>query len=219
MSLTNKISSKIASELGYDEEKSAVIAYGLFAVMQILISLVLVAVIGAIFAVAWQALTASFVASILRQYSGGIHASKPSTCIIIGTLVTISIAILTHYVFLKIEIIYLLGFIFVLTFFSFFTIAKKAPVDSKAKPITNTYKRNKMKKYSIIVLSFYFVFILVLVLLYYFNKKALFIEYSILICLAFSWQSFTLTKAGHILLNKSDSILNKLLNKQRRIHK
>lgn len=211
MSITNKIANKISRELGYDNEKSEVVAYGLFAFLQIIASLALVAIFGFIFDVLFQALVVSFASSILRQYSGGAHASKPSICLIIGTIVIILIAVIVHHVIGYIAPLYLIlvGLIFVIL--SYYIVYKRAPIDSEAKPIKSYSKIKRMKKNSLIVLTIYFLFMLLLIVIFYLTSNKVYIEYATCIYLAFSWQAFTLTIIGHRLLNKTDTFISKTL--------
>lgn len=211
MSISNKIADKISKKLDYDQEKSAVIGYGLFAVLQVALSLALVVLFGWIFGVLYQALIVSFVSSILRQYSGGVHATKPSICLIIGTVVTTVIAVIVHLLIDIIDIKYFIIMGIILILFSYYIILKNAPVDSKAKPIKTEKKRKRMKKMSIIVLSGYFVIILTLVILFYSLKNRIYIEYTTCIYLAISWQVFNLTVIGHRVLMKINFIIDKIL--------
>ena len=65
--ISQKISGNITRELDLDEDKKAVINYGIFALIQIMLSIVSVIVFGAIFNVVVEALIISFVTSILRK--------------------------------------------------------------------------------------------------------------------------------------------------------
>lgn len=210
MSLTNKLAQKISTELNYDEEKSAVISYGLFAFLQILASLSIVALLGVLLGVVFQALVVSFVSSILRQYSGGVHATRPSICLIIGTIATILITMTAHYLVLLISIEYLITIIAIVMAISYYMIFKYAPVDSPAKPIKTQSKRKKMKKLSLIILSIYVVFIFALIIAHLVNRDILYVEFAMCICLATGWQVFNLTIKGHRFLKKLDSIINKI---------
>ena len=214
MNLPNRLAQKISSELNYDEEKSAVISYGIFAFLQILASLALVALLGVVLGVAIQALTVSFVSSILRQYSGGAHATKPSICLIVGTAATIAITLIAHYAAKFMPIEYLICTDVFVIAFSYYLVAKYAPVDSPAKPIKTEKKRKKMKRRSLIVLSMYVVFISILTIMYFAEKNILYIEYAMCIGMAIGWQVFSFTKKGHRFVNKIDSKLNKITFKK-----
>ena len=75
--LSNNIANKVALELSLDDDNREVIAYGTFALIQMLFSIILVFLFGLLFHVAFEALIISFTGSILRKYSGGVHASSP----------------------------------------------------------------------------------------------------------------------------------------------
>lgn len=212
MSLTDKLSEKISTELNYDSEKSAVISYGIFAVLQILASLALITLLGLLFGIVLEALIVSFSISILRQYSGGVHATRPSICLIIGTIATVALAVISHYLIHAIDnttIIVFANFVFIAL--TYFYVIKYAPVDSQEKPIKTLDKRKRMKKLSLIVLSVYLLIIILLVILATVHNKSVYLEYSLCISLATLWQCFNLTKKGHRLLRKVDSVIKKIL--------
>lgn len=219
MSLTDRLVKKISSELNYDEEKSAVISYGIFAFLQILTSIAIVTLFGLLLGVVFQVLVVSFSISILRQYSGGIHATRPSLCLILGTIATIAIALIVHYLISLIIIEVNLSIIIVIMALSFYLVIKLAPVDSPEKPIRTQSKKNKMKKLSLIVLSLYLICIAVLIIFSYVKGNIRYLEFAMCICLASGWQVFTLTVKGHRFLRKVDSVLNKLIFNPRRITK
>lgn len=217
MSLSNKISNKISNELGLDKEKTEIINYGLFALIQIITSLILVTIGGLFFGIVFQALVVSFVSSILRQYSGGTHASQPIICQIIGTTATLCIAYIATLVnYHTNKIIIILIICLILLIYSYYILYKKAPVDSKAKPINNIDKKKRMKRNSLIIQTFYLILSMILVIFYYLTKNKNYIEYLICICLAFSWQVFSLTIIGNKILTKIDSLISTILHKQRR---
>lgn len=215
MYISEKIAKKIADELKLDNEKFEVINYGLFAFLQIVTSIALVATLGWIFGLLSQALIVSFTSSILRQYSGGVHASKPSICLIIGTIVTISIAYIARIISINInDIIVIITGLFI-TIISYYIIYKKAPVDSKAKPINNNNnKRIRMRRNSLIILSVYLVTAISLIISYYITSNKLCIEYMVCIYLAFGWQVFSLTIIGHKVLTKIDLFFSTILVKE-----
>lgn len=216
MSLTNKISQRISVKLNYDKEKTAVINYGLFAFVQFFVALSLVVITGLFMGMFFQALIVSFAASILRVYSGGVHATKPSICLIVGTAATIINMLiarcLTNYLLIEYVLVidaFILGLAYCL-------IAKYAPVDSPAKPIRTKEKRKKMRRNSFIVLTTYVAVISVLMSAYFIKEYSIYVEYATCICIAVGWQVFNLTIIGHRVLNKVDSIINHILFRKRR---
>lgn len=214
MSLSEKIAKRISDELNLDHEKYEVINYGLFAFLQITYSLLLVAVFGLIFGLIFQALVVSFVSSILRQYSGGVHASKPSICLFIGTVVTVSIACIASFISKNVNEITVIIIGLIIVVISYYIIYKRAPVDSKAKPIKSIVKRKLMRRNSLIILSIYLLIVIILLISYYYTRNIIYVEYSICIYLAFGWQVFSLTIIGHKVLTKVDLFIGKTIFKE-----
>lgn len=207
--LANKISVKIAYELGLDNDRKEVIAYGTFTLLQTIFSIGLVIIFGLLFHVLIEAIILSFSTSILRKYSGGAHASSSSTCTIAGTIICICQALLIADImapsinFMWVFILFLLIFIW-----AFIMVFMLAPVDSPAKPIRKKERRNRMKKISLLILIIYFIInILICVLYIKFGDKR-FLVYSICLYGGVLWQVFTLTKPGHSVLGAIDYLFN-----------
>lgn len=207
-SISNKLADKIVKEVNGDEERRAVIAYGIFGMLQIGISILLVIIFGAIFNILIEALIMSFVISVLRKYSGGVHASTPNTCTVIGTLICIIIPLIISR--------FSMGFYGVLIFglivfgISYYLIYKLAPVDSANKPIKKLERRQRLKRKSIIVLTIYLILVIVLLTLYKNSQSIKLLLYCMCIYSGIIWQVFSLTKLGHIVLGKLDFIFNKI---------
>lgn len=207
--ISNKIANKISIEINASNDKKEVIAYGIFGIIQTFLSILLVVIFGIIFNVVVEGLIMSFTTSILRKYSGGVHASSPKICMIIGTFNCTVIPIIIKNLNLNLNNIIILG---VVTFIlSYITIFKLAPVSSLNKPIKNIKKRKMLKNKSILILTFYVVLVYIIILNYKssFNKN-LFI-YCICIYVGILWQLFTLTKVGYTVLTSVDSFLNKII--------
>lgn len=215
--ISNHFAERISEELKLDKDKKEVIAYGTFAIIQMVISIFLVTLFGWVFNVLIQALIISFTISILRKYSGGVHASSPSICNIIGTVVSVGLAILLNYTYLSINL-WMIIFAGLLIFAgAFLIISKVAPVDSPAKPIKRAEKRRRMKKGSIFVICTYFLIVIVIVLSYFQTLEKSLLFYALCIYVGVSWQVFTLTKAGHIVLTKLDTFLYQIIQRRRKI--
>ena len=203
------VAAKLADELEYDNDKREVMAYGAFALIQMLISVGLVVIFGFMFHVVIEALIISFTASILRKYSGGVHASSPNTCTFLGIVVCVGFALLIKLVLAPwIDIYKFLIFGVVLFTWSFYTVNKLAPVDTPNKPIKSDAKRNRMRKGSFAVMGIYFFLICINLLVYiYFDLDAFFV-YSICLTFGVFWQVFTLTRIGHGVIERLDLILH-----------
>ncbi|HID0817080.1 TPA: accessory gene regulator ArgB-like protein [Clostridium botulinum] len=211
--ISNNIAKKIASELNLDNDKKEVIAYGTFALFQTIFSIFLIIIFGYLFNVQIEALMISFTISILRKSSGGVHATSPNNCAIIGTIICVGFAIIVVFLtssLINLNIILFLGVIIFV--WSYYIIYKLAPVDSKAKPIQKSKRVKKLKKSSIITLSVYLVIILINFILYYkmMNKK--YIIYSLCVYSGIVWQTFTLTWYGHLVVKKLDDFLNYMVD-------
>lgn len=208
----NNIATKIAKELDLDNNNKEVIAYGMFALTHITLSIVLIMIFGALFNVFKEALIISFTANILRKYSGGAHAKSPRNCAIIGTFVAVGQALVIVFLVKYIFNIFIIAFLGCIIFaLSYCLIYKLAPVDSIAKPVKTVTKKNKMRKGSIFILGGYIVIILFNLYLYIHTKKFDFLVDSLCIYGGTMWQCFTLTKEGDDIINKIDSFLNKIL--------
>jgi len=205
------VAAKLADELEYDNDKREVMAYGAFALTQMLISVGLVMIFGFIFHVVIEALIITFTASILRKYSGGVHASSPNTCTFLGIVVCVGFALLIKLVLAPwIGIYKFLIFGVVLFTWSFYTVNKLAPVDTPNKPIRSEAKRNRMRKGSFTVMGIYSLFVFINLLIYlYFDWDAFFV-YSICLTFGLFWQVFTLTRIGHLVIERLDLILHNI---------
>ena len=151
----------------------------------------------------------SFTASILRKYSGGVHASSPSICAFIGIVICVGFGLAFKLLLpslLDITIVIVMG-ILVFTW-SFYILFKLAPVDTPSKPIKREEKRKQMKKGSIILLIVYFLIITLSLILYIHLNSIHFLVYSICIMFGVVWQVFTLTQSGHKVINLLDHFFN-----------
>ncbi|MBU3112995.1 accessory gene regulator ArgB-like protein [Clostridium lacusfryxellense] len=207
--LANSIANKVALELTLDQDNKEVIAYGAFALMQMFFSIMLVFLFGILFHVAFEALIISFTASILRKYSGGVHASSPLICSFIGIIICVGQALLISFLIspvVNLKLIIVLGFVIFIC--SYCIIYKLAPVDSIAKPIVKKEKIKRMKKGSIILLSVYLMITVFFTMLYINSGEIKFLVYTLCLYSGILWQVFTLTALGHLLVGKVDTFLN-----------
>jgi len=198
--ICEKISSNIAQELSLDDDKKSVINYGIFAFIQMMICIVLVIIFGTVFNVVIEALIISFTISILRKSSGGVHASCPGRCAIIGTIASVGMGLISKHINVSFSLVILIGSIIFI--WSYYIVYKLAPVDSIAKPIKNIEKRNRLKKSSIVILSAYLIIVVINNLYFYFMKNSTVLVYSLCIYMGLLWQVFSLTKYGYLVMGK-----------------
>jgi accessory gene regulator B len=215
--LTNNIAEKISLELGLDNERKEVIAYGTFALLHTMLSIVLILLFGLLFDVLIEALIVSFTISILRKYSGGAHANSPGICASIGTFIGIGLALIISFVINQLINLRLAIILGLLTFaWSYYIIYKLAPVDSAAKPIKTQKNRDRMRKRSILILFAYMIIVVINIIMYRLSHEKRFLVFSMCTYVGTAWQAFTLTHAGHITIKKIDVFLNQILIYTRR---
>ncbi|MFZ7122063.1 MAG: accessory gene regulator ArgB-like protein [Eubacteriaceae bacterium] len=212
--MQDKIAKKISDELKLNVDQYEIISYGAFAVIQIIISIVAVAFFGLILGVMPQALMVSFSTSLLRQYSGGAHAGRPRSCIVIGTAASVGLALFIKLISSVLIFRHWISVVAMIFMVSFYIIYKKAPVDSEAKPIRTETKRKKMKMKSLIVVTTYFVLNIAFVIMYLSAYNINYIIYSLDICGGMLFQIFSLTIIGHKILGKIDDGVTFILFKK-----
>lgn len=212
--LSKKISNDLKEELKLDEDKRSIIEYGIFAFFQMGLSILLVAIVGLIFNVMFEALIISFSGAILRKFSGGAHASTSINCSILGVLISVIPAYILQKIFLNVNYTTIIGVL--LYIISLIIIYKLAPVDSPNKPIKKKEKIKRLKRGSIIILSIYMIVVFINISIYYIKDINSLLVYCFCIYVGILWQVFTLTKYGHIIVNKIDSLLIKILKIIRR---
>lgn len=211
--LSKNIAKKISLELNLDNDKRDVIAYGTISLIQMLISMALVVIVGAIFGVPLESFILVLITSILRKCSGGVHASTAEICTTVSIFICVGFALGMKYIginFGSLNLIISIGCILFL--WSYYIMYKYAPVDSPNKPIKTLAKKQRMRRGSILTLTIYLILVLVNILLYIIFKKNFILVYILCIYAGFAWQCFTLTKIGHMVGNDMDLILKKLIN-------
>lgn len=215
MPLTEKIATKIGNNaklfLNVNEEQEQIIVYGAINLFQMLFAILWVIIAGLLFGVFYEALIFSVTASILRKYSGGVHASSPSRCVIIGAFSAALAGILINNIFYTINSITVAVISVTIIIFAFITVFRNAPVDSIKKPIKNIETRKQFKRKSIFVI---FIFSFIIIILFMLNEKFSELYYIKLIesiGVGVLWQTITLTKNGINFLNKVDSALKYII--------
>ena len=196
------ISSNIANELNLDDDKKSVINYGIFSFIQMGICIGLVILFGLIFKAVIEALIISFTISILRKSSGGVHASSPEKCAVIGTFVSVFMGVLLKHININFSLVILIGS--VIFTWSYYIIYMLAPVDSIVKPIKSIKKKKRLRQSSIRIISFYLMIVVINLLYFYNMKNPIVLVYSLCIYMGLLWQVFSLTKYAYLLMGKLD---------------
>ncbi|WP_409070166.1 accessory gene regulator ArgB-like protein [Clostridium sp. FAM 1755] len=190
--ISNKIGSGISSNLNLDKDTEEIITYGAFAVLQTLWSFICIIILGIIFNVLIESIIISLSIAVFRKYSGGIHANSPNKCAIFGAFICLGFSLLIKNINIDFNLafisIFILGF-----FYSYYTVYKFVPVDTKNKPIENKEEKLRLKKYSFIVISGLFFIEVIFILIYLKYKYTGLIYYGSCVIIGVIWQSFTLT--------------------------
>ncbi|MEA4824923.1 MAG: accessory gene regulator B family protein [Clostridiaceae bacterium] len=203
--LAKKLASNIAVSLGYDVEKEAVVAYGLIAIIQIILTTLLVLLFGFLAGVPVESLIVCFSVSILRKFSGGAHAGTAELCTSFSVVYCILTASISKWLLVGIYNQILMAFAIIVIFgLSFLAVYKFAPVDSPNKPIRTEQKRIRMRKGSFLVLSIYFV--LALIGFAITDQFVIIKSFEISLLFGVSWQIFTLTYLGAQFIRKMNQI-------------
>ena len=196
-----KQASKIAASLHYSSEQEAVMAYGLLALAQTGVTLVLVLGLGWLLHVPLEALTVCLTGSILRKYSGGAHAATMEGCTAFSVLFCTGAALLASWLATFYDPAGMLAAVLSVYVFATLLIRRYAPMASVHKPIRPP-KMKRMRKGSYITLIAYG---LVSACFYFFGftmspPRSL----GISLLIGLSWQVFTITPLGAALLQKQD---------------
>ena len=81
------IASKTADILNLDEDRQEILEYGALNFLQTLLSVALIILFGILANSLLQILVLSLTAALLRQYSGGVHATSPYRCAALSVMI------------------------------------------------------------------------------------------------------------------------------------
>lgn len=190
----NKFAHTIAKNSNLNEEQEAVIAYGMLALLQMAVILIIAVAAGLIFNCLWQCITIYLAVGIFRKFTGGAHGKSMGQCIIVSTLSITVMAVIAKYVLTAFLPLWAqITFIAVSLITVYIITYLKAPVDSPNKPIKNPKKIKRLRISAFVYIS---VLLILCALLVFIATKFSFdtasgIAYCI--CLSLLWQSATLT--------------------------
>jgi accessory gene regulator B len=202
--LVRRLASKIALSLGYDAEKEAVVAYGLLALVQVAVTVILALLFGLLVGAPVEAMIVCFSVSILRKYSGGAHAYNADFCTIVSVVYCTLAAWVSRLLTPAYVPVAMLIAIIVCYSIIYWIAVKYVPVDSPNKPIKSEKKIKRMRKGSFIIIVSYFA--LQILFFAFAARVPVFRSYGISLLLGTSWQALTLTPLGAILLNKLNDL-------------
>lgn len=140
----------------YDDEKLAVIKYGLEGLYLQITKIIIILAIAIILGVFKEVILFLLIYNIIKTTSFGLHATKSWICLVSSTLIFIGMPLICMHITIPIYIktiinLIVIGFIF-----------KNAPADTHKKPIVNP-KRRLFYKYSSTFIAIIFAFCSILI--------------------------------------------------------
>lgn len=209
----NSLAAKIAAQMDYDEDKQAIIAYGLTAIFQMTTILAVISMIGIVFNCWYECIIIFLGVGIIRKSTGGAHSHTMNGCIIISVLSITILSTLSRYLF-DFPLANTTNFIISVVVFAFcFAIFYvRVPVDSPNKPIVKPEKIRRLRKQSLFTLTIFFMLSIAMISLTPWNNR--FYSIAVSIRLTMLWQLFTLTKIGARFFGKVDAHIEWIMNKR-----
>ncbi|WP_042271560.1 accessory gene regulator B family protein [[Clostridium] dakarense] len=129
------LSDKLGTKLNKTAEEKAVLNYGLFVMLHTFIGIVITFLVGIITGMVLEMMIISVTTAWLKRYTGGVHASTPERCAIIGVLLSFILSIVCRYLESVLDIKWLILLEIIILSFSYCVVYKKCPVPSKNKPL------------------------------------------------------------------------------------
>jgi len=203
--LAHKWAQKIGTALNADQEKIAVMAYGLTALLQLLLIFAAALLFGLLFGFLWEAMIVFFSVGFLRRLIGGAHAGTFNGCMVISVVCIVLFSALAHYV------LPLCGFWAVciasvlIDLLASFLIYRYAPVDSPNKPVRSPEKIRRLRRGAGTVMAAFILLTVVLLFLSY--RNSVWFSYIWAFDLSVLWQVCMLTAMGRRLICVVDHLI------------
>ena len=195
-----KLANKVAASQGFDAEQESVVAYGLLAIVQVVLTVTLALAAGLLIHAPAEAMIVCFSVSILRRFSGGAHADSFGFCTGITVVICTLFAFLAKWLAGYMTALILMLVALAVYAFAYTAIHKYAPVDSPNKPIKTERKRLQMRRGCYQTVTTYAVlqFLFIMIGIWHPQWRSI----SISLILGVAWQVFTLTNVGNTLFNR-----------------
>lgn len=202
------LSSKLGNKLNKSKEEIEVLKYGLFILLHTTMAILITAILGIITGTFLEIMIISITAALLKRYSGGIHASTPERCIILGLIMSSILSLICKFLVDTLDFNNLVIFSIISLSIVSYILYKKCPVGNKNKPLKKESIRRRLRKKTFKFMIF--VCIIVLVLLFaHINKKLHFTNTIIVsIELGLILQVFGLTIVGNKFVEIFENILD-----------
>lgn len=201
--LAHNLAEIIALHMQFDEDKKAVIAYGLTAIFQMVTLFTVISIIGFIFGFWYESIILFIVVGIIRKSTGGAHSRTMYGCILISVLSITILSSLSKYILsFSVNAFINLGISVLVYALCFIVFYIRVPVASPNKPIVKPEKIKRLRRQSFIILTIFFLISVAFIFMTVWNDR--FYSIAVSIRLAMLWQLFTLTKLGTKFIDKID---------------
>lgn len=144
--LAHRWAQKIGTTLGTDEERIAVMAYGLTALLQLVLIFLAAALLGWALGFFGESMIVFFSVGFLRRLIGGAHAGSFNGCLVVSIFCIGFFSALAHYVLPLCPFWVLCGASLAIYLTAVVLIARLAPVDSPNKPVRSLEKRRRLRR-------------------------------------------------------------------------
>ena len=206
--ISKNLSSKLGERLNKTDEEIAVLNYGLFIIMHTTISIIATIFIGILTKTTLEIIIIAFTGALFKRYSGGIHASTPLNCTIIGVLLALVLSMVCKYIvdvaILK-DIIVLATILFTL---SYIILYKKCPVPSKNKPFKSEELRKKIRRRAFRLINICLAMVVAMITIYTKTDILTIKTIIVSIVLGMSLQMFGIINIGSKFIKFLDKILS-----------
>ena len=191
--LARNLADKIALQLDYNENRKAVITYGLIAILQIVTIFTITTILGILFDFWYESVIIFLEVGIIRKSTGGAHASTMNSCIVVSVVSITILSMISRYLFclpVSVLINTLISLIIYIICFVIFYL--RVPVDSPNKPIIKPEKIMRLRKQSFIILTVCCIISIIFVVLARYNNR--FYSIAVSIRLGMLWQLFNINE-------------------------
>ena len=190
----SRLARRISDELGYDEDRREVLAFGLQVLLSAVLDAGLVLLVAAVFGVARTAAWAIVVGGGLRAVSSGGHCSSAGRCAVLTAITYIPLALAAEKLLDGAPV----GLMLALCAASFTFLLLAAPPGG-----LHEERNARLRPFAFSVVAVYTTFVLVTAAL----QRARYSAPVVAAGLAMFWQSFTVTRVGRMVVAGADSIL------------
>lgn len=203
-----RIASNIGEKLNKSEEEVAVIKYGLFVLLHTSLIMIVSIIVGLVTNSLKEIMIISMCSAMLKRYSGGVHASSPTRCLVIGVGMSTMLTLTCKFFVDRLSPIYLLLVIIIGLVISYFVLYNRCPVGSKRKPLKKLEKRILLRKKSFNTMNIYSGTIITLYYMYITSDSNYIKSICISILFGALIQIFALSKMGEKIIMGIDKLLD-----------